>query len=183
MLINLFLEAAADSNAANANPTSSIWLWVAMIVLVVLMIVMPSISNRKRQKEYNEMIEHLCVGDQVKTIGGIVGKITKINKKEDGTTIILETGAKGAKTTMEFDAGAIGTVLKSNYVAPVQVEEGSKKSKKKTAEVEEKVETEQKEQAVETEVVEGKIEVEEPVVEQSEDLVKTKKTTKKSKKK
>ena len=150
-----------------------------MIVLVVLMLVLPSITNRKRQKEYNEMIEHLCVGDQIKTIGGIVGRINKINKKEEGTTVILETGSKGSKTTMEIDAGAIGTVLKSNYVAPIQPNDSEKNKKKKENPVVEQAA--ESVEVLEPQEIEKKEEDGESVVENVESQVLAKKQTKKNK--
>ena len=86
-------------------------------------------------KEYNQMLDQLRTGDEVRTIGGIIGKVTKISNKGDVKTFTLETGSKGSKTTMEFDMAALGTVLKSTYVAPVEVEE--KKQDKKTGKKEE----------------------------------------------
>lgn len=41
--------------------------------------------QRKRQKERDEMLSNLQVGDEIVTIGGIKGKITKLD--EDGLRI------------------------------------------------------------------------------------------------
>lgn len=120
---------------APANAGSQWWIYVVLIVLVVAMLVLPSITNKRRMKEYNQMLDQLRTGDEVRTIGGIIGKVTKISNKGDVKTFTLETGSKGSKTTMEFDMAALGTVLKSTYVAPVEVEE--KKQDKKTEKKEE----------------------------------------------
>ena len=167
-MLNLLL-----SGEAAANNGSSIWIYVVLIVLVVAMLVLPSITNRRRMKEYNTMLDQLRVGDEVRTIGGVVGRVTKINTKGELKTFVLETGAKGSKTTMEFDMAAVGTVLKSTYVAPV---DDNKKSKK-----EEVVENKEQEVEVKEETeLEVKEEVETPVeseVKTEEKKPATKKTT------
>lgn len=112
------------------------WIYLVMIGLVVVMLVLPSISNKKRAKEYNNMIDNLSVGDTVRTVGGIIGKISKINNKDGYKTFILETGAKGSKTTMEFDIASIYTVLNSKN-APAVKEEPKAEEPKPEEKVEE----------------------------------------------
>ena len=147
-MLNLLL-----SGEATANKGSSIWVYVILIVLVVAMLVLPTITNRRRMKEYNTMLDQLRVGDEIRTIGGVVGRVTKINTKGEIKTFVLETGAKGSKTTMEFDMAAVGTVLKSTYVAPATEE--NKKAKK-----EEKTENKEENNAEVKEMVEEQTEVE-----------------------
>ena len=147
-MLNLLL-----SSETTANNGSSIWIYVILIVMVVAMLVLPSITNRRRMKEYNTMLDQLRVGDEIRTIGGVVGRVTKINTKGEIKTFVLETGAKGSKTTMEFDMAAVGTVLKSTYVAPSHEE--NKKSKK-----EEKVENKEENNSEVKETVEEQTEVE-----------------------
>lgn len=176
-MLNLLL-----SGEAATNNGSSIWIYVVLIVMVVAMLVLPSITNRRRMKEYNQMLDQLRVGDEVRTIGGVVGRVTKINTKGELKTFVLETGAKGAKTTMEFDMAAVGTVLKSTYVDPAL----TKAKKEEKAEVKEEKE-EVKEEAIETsedvqaeEVKADEVKEEKPV--QKKTAAKkstTKKTTKK----
>lgn len=152
MLYNILLEAATDTGSTTdtpANTGSSWWIYLILIVLVVLMLVLPSITNRRRMKEYNQMVERLRVGDEVRTIGGVIGRITKINTKGDIQTFVLETGAKGSKTTMEFDMASVGTVLKSNYVPTAEELEKEQKGKKnKKAEEQEKNEASSNEAVV-----------------------------------
>ena len=109
------------------NSENSWVMYVVLIGLMILMLVVPTVTNKKRAKEYNTMIDNLCVGDTVRTVGGIIGRITKINNNEDGKTFILETGAKNSKTTMEFDVASIYVVLnsKKQQEQPVKAEEVS----------------------------------------------------------
>ena len=171
-MLNLFLSETAD---AAANPANNWWIYVVLIVMVVLMLVLPTITNKRRMKEYNQMLDQLRVGDKVRTIGGIIGRVTKISTKGDVKSFTLETGAKGSKTTMEFDMAAVGTVLESTYVAP---KEEQKEEKAEKAEVEVKEEVEKP--AEETEVKES--ETKEAAAEEVKEEKPAKKTTKKSKK-
>lgn len=75
--------------------------------------------QRKRDKEVKELRENLRVGDEIITIGGIKGKITRV--KED--YVSLEVGS--AKTKIEVTRWAVGTVVNSKG--------GNKDSSKKEA--------------------------------------------------
>ncbi len=101
---------------AEANNTTSIIVYVVLIVALVAMLIMPYFTQRKKNKEFLNMLESMKVGDLVKTAGGIIGKITKITDKGDIKTVILETGSKTEKSYMEFDMAMIYCVLKSTKV-------------------------------------------------------------------
>ena len=99
-----------------ANGSSSIVVYVILIVALVAMLIMPYFTQRKKNREFMEMLGSMKVGDLVKTAGGIIGKITKISDKGDIKTVILETGSKSEKSYMEFDMSMIYCVLKSSKV-------------------------------------------------------------------
>ena len=54
----------------------TILMWVAIFGVLWFFLIRP---QRKQQKEHDEMLENLEVGDEVVTIGGIRGKIISIN--------------------------------------------------------------------------------------------------------
>ena len=61
-----------------------------MIVLLVVMAAMfffTSRSNKKQEKEAQTMRDSLSVGDEITTIGGIIGKVVSIKEE----TLVLET--------------------------------------------------------------------------------------------
>ncbi len=62
-------------------------------------------SNKKREREQLLMLDSLQVGDEVITIGGVMGKISSI--KED--SVVIESGAD--KNKIRFEKSAIKTVL------------------------------------------------------------------------
>ena len=119
MLNNVLLSAA--------TPASSIVWLVILIGLVIAMLVMPSITQKKRIKAYEEMKSRLRSGDKVQTIGGIVGKIVRIKEANGVQTVFIETGEKNKKTVIEFDINAIAGVVEGldnpNTSAPQVAEE------------------------------------------------------------
>lgn len=86
----------------------NILLLVAFLALIYFMMIRP---QKKKEKADNEMRESLKVGDEIMTIGGVVGKIIKINEK----SVIITTGAD--KTKIEFVKSAIASVKSAEKAA------------------------------------------------------------------
>lgn len=106
-----------------AQSSSNVAFSVILIVALLGMLIFPYFTQRKKNKEYVDMLNSIKVGDLVKTAGGIIGKITKITDKGDIKTVILETGSKSEKSYMEFDMSMIYCVLKSTKVEEAKAEE------------------------------------------------------------
>ena len=64
-----------------------------LVVMFVAMYFLTIRPQKKAEKEANEMRNNLEIGDEITTIGGIVGKIVSI--KED--TCVIETSKNGTK--------------------------------------------------------------------------------------
>ena len=63
---------------------------ITMGLLLVVMIAMfwfTSRSNKKQEKQAQDMRDSLQVGDEITTIGGIIGKVVSIKEE----TLVLET--------------------------------------------------------------------------------------------
>ena len=84
-----------------SSPTFSLVLMVLLIAMIYFMMIRP---QRKKEKADREMREALRVGDEIITIGGIIGKVEKINEK----TVVISTTA--AKNKIEFLKSAIASV-------------------------------------------------------------------------
>ncbi len=69
--------------------------WGSLLLLLVpiALIFFMMRSNKKQEKQVSDMRNSLQVGDEITTIGGIIGKIVSI--KED--TLVLETSRDGTK--------------------------------------------------------------------------------------
>ncbi len=81
------------------------WLYIGLIVLLFVMLYFFMIRPQKKQQKRDEaMRDALQVGDEVTTIGGIIGKVVSIK----GETFVLETTK--ARTKIRFLKGAIRSV-------------------------------------------------------------------------
>ncbi len=87
---NLFLILADDANNAAAAGSG----WMTIIIMVAFIAIFYFIAIRpqkKQQKQIDEMRSNLQVGDEITTIGGIIGKIVSIKDE----TCVIETGRDG----------------------------------------------------------------------------------------
>jgi preprotein translocase subunit YajC len=93
---------AADAGTAVGGGFSGIIIWlVLMVAFFYFLIIMP---QRKRDKQFKQMMEKLKVGDKIVTAGGIIGKITMI--KPDSLRIRTATG-----TELDVTRKAIAVVV------------------------------------------------------------------------
>ena len=76
---------------------------IGLVVVMYLIIVLP---NKKKSKKVRAMHDSLAVGDEVTTIGGIIGTITE--RQGDAITLLIDpkTG-----TTMKVVVFAVQNVL------------------------------------------------------------------------
>ena len=89
---------------AQADTTSTVMI-VVLLVAIVGLFIWSSYSNKKRQKQAQEMVNGIKVGDKVKTIGGVCGYVAEIDDSEN--TFVLRTGMPGKESYVKFDKGAI----------------------------------------------------------------------------
>lgn len=142
-LIN-FLAVESDAGTGGGNW----WIWIVLLVAVVVMFVMPMFTGRKRQKEVNELYDSLEVGDEVMTVGGVMGKIVDLTTHESGEKLmVVETGEGENKTTMTFVVQALKynytkIKLRQEQLAKEKAEREAAKNKKKNADTTEGVASE-----------------------------------------
>lgn len=138
-LSKLPVFALADTNAAGTtgNGGTNWQIFVIYGVLFVGIIVFFIFMNRKsknQEKEVNEMRNSLCVGDEVTTTGGVVGRIVRVKEE----TVVVETSRDGTKITFlksaiaRVDTPAPGSRKEPEKPAEeTPVKEDKKESKKK----------------------------------------------------
>lgn len=103
-MLNFFLDAANAAGDAAANPAASfmpLLLTVGMFVVVYFLMIRP---QKKQEKEAQAMRDGLSVGDEITTIGGIIGEIVSIKDE----TVTIETSRAGTK--IRFLKSAIRSV-------------------------------------------------------------------------
>ena len=74
--MSILIENAWAQDAAAGNPVLSFLPLIIIFVVFYFILIRP---QSKKQKEHQEMITSLEVGNEVVTAGGILGKIKEIN--------------------------------------------------------------------------------------------------------
>ena len=101
-----FLPILAEGNGGANNSMSMILMiaiYAAIFAALYFFLIRP---NSKRKKEEAQMRNSLEIGDEITTIGGIMGRVVAI--KDDEDAIIIETGSDRVK--MKFKKWCISTV-------------------------------------------------------------------------
>ncbi len=118
----------------------SLLMLVVFMGLMYFLLIRP---QRKKEKEISEMRASLGVGDEIVTIGGIVGKVVKIGEEElviqvgsDKTKILVK---KWAISALERKSGA-KKIKQADSEKPEEKEEKKKTPKRLKKEKEEKSE-------------------------------------------
>ena len=93
----------AASGSAEQSKSSSWSMIIMMVALFAIMYFLMIRPQKKKQKEEQEMRDSIQIGDEITTIGGIMGRVVTV--KED--SIVLESGAD--RTKMKFSRWAIQT--------------------------------------------------------------------------
>lgn len=116
---------ASGGQASTTKGTSSYI--ILMVVLVAVMYFMMIRPQKKRQKEEQEMRSALEIGDEIITIGGIVGKVVTIREED----LIIETGADRNK--MKIQRWAVNTNVTKTEQHKKEVEKAREAAKEKKA--------------------------------------------------
>ena len=96
-MFNFLLESTSNNGGS--------WLPIVMIVVLFVVLYFFMIRPQKKQEQKDQQMRGaLAVGDEVTTIGGIIGKVISIKEE----TFVLETTK--AKTRIRFLKGAIRSV-------------------------------------------------------------------------
>ena len=100
--MRFLLEAAADTTTnAKTSGIMTIVMLVAMLAIFYFLMYRP---QKKQDRQQNEMRNGIEVGDEITTIGGIIGKIVSIKDE----TLVIETSKD--KTKIRILRSAIGSV-------------------------------------------------------------------------
>jgi preprotein translocase subunit YajC len=94
------MTAPADPNTATGPELQGSGSWLQMLVFIVplvLMYVILIVPQKKKEKKQRETINKAIVGDEIVTIGGMVGKI--VNIKDDDIT--FESSIERSKITIK----------------------------------------------------------------------------------
>ncbi len=98
-MMSLFLA----NEPATGGGLSMILIFVAVIAIMYFLMIRP---EKKKQKKVEAMRDALKVGDNITTIGGIVGDVVSIKDGKDGK-IVIETSAD--RVRMELEKWSVST--------------------------------------------------------------------------
>jgi len=118
----MFLDSAQQAAGGAGN-------WLSLLIFPLLLVIMYFFMirpQRKQEKEAAAMRDSLSVGDEITTIGGIIGRV--INVKDD--TFVLETTRD--RTRIRFERSAIKRIDRK-YDAPEAPAEEAAEAKEETA--------------------------------------------------
>lgn len=90
-LFNMLLDGGtASTSGTTSSPITLIIMIVAMVAIFYFLVFRP---QKKQEKAANELRNSLEVGDEITTIGGIIGEIVSIKDE----TVTIETSKNGTK--------------------------------------------------------------------------------------
>ncbi len=81
----MFIFGLAETQTS--SPLSSVFMIISMVALIAIFYFVGIRPQKKQEKEVNAMRNALTVGDEITTIGGIIGKIVSIKDE----TCVIET--------------------------------------------------------------------------------------------
>ena len=113
-----------------ANKMENMLPLLGIVFLFVIMYFFMIRPQKKQERKDAEMRDALAVGDEVTTIGGIIGKVVSIKEE----TFVLETTKD--RTKIRFLKGAIRSV--DVKIADIAAAQAAEKAEAETAENEEK---------------------------------------------
>ena len=100
ILLNMASNAGTSASGTANNGSMTIMIIILMVFMVAYMFFM-SRKDKKQQQTEKDMRESLKIGDEVMTIGGIMGRVVAV--KDD--SVVIETGAD--RTKIRFTKQAI----------------------------------------------------------------------------
>ncbi len=121
-------------NAGGMGGLGMIAIYVLIFAAMYFLLIRP---NSKKRKAEEEMKKSITIGDDVTTIGGIVGKIVAV--KDDEDAYIIETGTDRAKIKIK-KWGISSVDNKPDPIAAAKEQKAKEKAEKKAAKEKEKAE-------------------------------------------
>lgn len=105
----LISSAYAQAAATPAAESSSLMSFIPIILMFVVLYFLMIRPQMKRQKEQKAMMDALAKNDEIVTVGGILGKVTKVEEGyvtveiADNTEVVIQKNA----VTMLLPKGTI----------------------------------------------------------------------------
>ncbi len=102
----------AFAQSAPAGDAGGLMSFIPLILMFVVLYFIMIRPQMKRQKEMKAMLEALAAGDEVITVGGILGKVTAV--KDQYITVEIVAG-----TEVQMQKNAVTSVLPKGTIKSV----------------------------------------------------------------
>lgn len=93
------------------NKAGNLILCGVLVVALIAFYIFSSVNNKKRMEQFRQMQGDLKVGDVVQLTSGIIGRVVRVSEIVGIKTIVIETGEKNNKSTLEVNIDAIAGVV------------------------------------------------------------------------
>ena len=102
----------AFAQSAPAGDAGGLMIFIPLILMFVVLYFIMIRPQMKRQKEMKAMLEALAAGDEVITVGGILGKVTEV--KDQYITVEIVAG-----TEVQMQKNAVTSVLPKGTIKSI----------------------------------------------------------------
>ena len=92
-MFNLLTNTTTTTSDAAGGILGMIFPLLMLVVMFVAMYFLTIRPQKKAEKEANDMRNNLEVGDEITTVGGIIGRVVSIKEE----TCVIETSRDGTK--------------------------------------------------------------------------------------
>ncbi|MGN1168666.1 MAG: preprotein translocase subunit YajC [Acutalibacteraceae bacterium] len=101
-------------------------MWVYLIAMIAIMYFLMIRPQRKKQKEEQTMRDNVQIGDEITTIGGIMGRVVTV--KED--SLVIETGADRNKMKIARWAVSVNNTANEKLAAEREAAKAAQEKEK-----------------------------------------------------
>lgn len=122
--INAYAAEASNTASGGAGMGGMLISFGIIILFMYFVMIRP---QKKKEKETKSMQDNIQIGDEIVTIGGIVGMV--VRKGDDN--VVIETGGERNKLRIKLWAISENTTSHERTVAEKEASKAEKKSKKK----------------------------------------------------
>lgn len=123
-LLNLIT--LTQTGTTSEGTASSIAMFLPMILVLIFFYFFLIRPQKKQEKQTEEMRKNIEIGDEIETIGGIVGIVVR----QSDDTVVIETGGERNKLRIKKWAIKENLTQHENQKAQVQAKSETKKDKK-----------------------------------------------------
>lgn len=104
----IFLDEQATAGSGSLFSGGNLFFWISIVLVIAVFYFLVIRPQKKQEREANELKSSLQVGDEITTIGGIVGIVVRV--KEDIFTIVTSK----ERTRITFQRSALRSIDRRN---------------------------------------------------------------------